>query len=318
MRGLAAAFLAASVLAVPADARADGLLDDYLALQVGSFTSEAQSRQDSRYGVAIWHFAEIWKGAGGSPDERWMYTESWFGDAERPYMQRISRLSATTDGAITARRYAIREAGRFVGAWKEPGRFAGLSPEDLTELEGCETIFARTGVDRFEGGTIGARCRNAYKGATYAVSQATLTPEGMTNWDRGFTARGELAWGPAAGGYRFRRTEETDACVDPVRMLVFGTIDDRERIRDYVRAMADSGLYPATGGWYEALTPPLEVFEGSPPDTRGVAIVRFPCLQAARRFWHSPEYEEIRKLREGIAEFEVLVLPAPRLPAWAD
>jgi uncharacterized protein (DUF1330 family) len=45
-----------------------------------------------------------------------------------------------------------------------------------------------------------------------------------------------------------------------------------------------------------------------------VIIARFPCLEAAQRFWNSPEYAEIRKLREGIAEFEVLVLPVPPLP----
>jgi uncharacterized protein (DUF1330 family) len=62
------------------------------------------------------------------------------------------------------------------------------------------------------------------------------------------------------------------------------------------------------------MSPALEVFEGSPPPERGVVIARFPCLEAARQFWYSPEYAEIRKLREGIAEFEVLVLPVPPVP----
>ncbi len=57
-------------------------------------------------------------------------------------------------------------------------------------------------------------------------------------------------------------------------------------------------------------------FEGKPPPTRGVVISRFPCLEAAERFWYSDEYAEILPLREGIAEFEVIVLPAPPLPAW--
>jgi len=56
------------------------------------------------------------------------------------------------------------------------------------------------------------------------------------------------------------------------------------------------------------------VFEGSPPPGRGVIIARFPCLEAAQRFWRSDEYAEIRKLRAGIADFEVLVLPVPQLP----
>jgi uncharacterized protein (DUF1330 family) len=45
-----------------------------------------------------------------------------------------------------------------------------------------------------------------------------------------------------------------------------------------------------------------------------VVIVHFACLDAAQRFWHSDEYAEIRKLRDGIADFEVLVLQVPQLP----
>lgn len=309
-----AAMLLATALAAPL-ARAGDLLEDYLALQLGSFTSEPQARQDSRYGVAIWHIAEIWPGTGSG--ERWLYTESWMQDGERPYLQRISRLTAA-EGTSTARRYTIPDAERFIGAWQQPGKFAALAPEELTELAGCETLVTRAGEGRFEGGTVGTRCRNGHHGAAYALSRSVLIATGMTNWDRGFAADGTLVWGPAAGGYRFRRAGTDDACVDPVRMLVYGTIDDREAFGRYARAIAASGLYPATGGWYEAVTRALEVFEGAPPPTRAVVIARFPCLDAARRFWHSPEYVQIRRLREGIAEFEVLVLPVPPLPAWAE
>jgi len=310
-------FVTALLLALVAPlAQAGALLDDYLRLQLGSFSSEVQARHDSRYGVAIWHFAEIWPGS--QADERWVYTESWIKDAERPYMQRISRLTANVDGEILAQRYTIPDAGRFVGAWKSPDRFSGLDRGDLVELTGCAAVIVRAGKDRFEGGTSGTACRNEYKGAAYAISRLILTADDMTNWDRGFSRDGQLVWGPASGGYRFRRAGEEGACVDPVRMLVYGTIEDRKAFGPYGRALAESGLYPKNGGWYEAITPPLDVFEGAPPDTRGVIIARFPCLEAARRFWNSPEYTGIRKLREGIAEFEVLVLPVPPLPEWAD
>jgi uncharacterized protein (DUF1330 family) len=192
--------------------------------------------------------------------------------------------------------------------------FGNLKPAELAELHGCDAVVTRAGAGRFEGSTSGARCRNSYKGATYAISQSVLTADEMVNWDRGFDASGNLAWGPAAGGYRFRRVGETGACVQPVRMLVYGEIKDRKAFGAYVRAIAEAGLYAKTGGYYEAMSPALEVFEGSPPPERGVVIARFPCLEAAQRFWHSPEYAEIRKLREGIAEFEVLVLPVPPIP----
>jgi uncharacterized protein (DUF1330 family) len=287
-------------------------LDEYVRLQVGSFTSEAQARQDLRYDAVTWHVAEIWPG--GRAGERWLYTESWMPDAPAPYMQRISRLRAEPDGTIVARRYTLPEAPRFVGGWRDPAAFDVLKPGELAELAGCDGVITRAGAGRFEGGTIGSRCRNSYKGAAYAISQSVLTAEEMVNWDRGFSEGGELAWGPVAGGYRFRRVGETGACVQPVRMLVYGEIKDRKAFGTYVRAIAASGLYPKNGGYYEAMSPALEVFEGSPPPGRGVIIARFPCLEAAQRFWHSEEYREIVKLREGIAGFEVLVLPVPPAP----
>jgi uncharacterized protein (DUF1330 family) len=289
-----------------------GVLEDYVGLQVGSFSSEAQAKQDARYDAITWHIAEIW--ADDDPAERWLYTESWMPEATGPYMQRVTRLRAEPDGTISARRYAVPEAARFVGAWRDPAKLAGLKPGELTELPGCDIVIVRAGIGRFEGSTTGSGCRNTYKGASYAISQSVLTAQEMVNWDRGFNAAGELVWGPAAGGYRFRRVGEAGACVQPVRMLVFGEIRDRKAFGNYLGALRKSGLYQKFDGYYEAFTPALEVFEGTPPESRGVVIVHFPCLDAARRFWHSDEYAEIRKLREGVADFEVLVLPVPQLP----
>lgn len=289
-----------------------GVLEDYVGLQVGSFSSEAQAKQDARYDAITWHVSEIW--ADDDPAERWLYTESWMAQAPAPYMQRVTRLRVGADGTISARRYTMPEAARFVGAWQDSAALAALEPGELTELTGCDIVIVRAGSGRFEGATTGSGCRNTYKGASYAISQSALTSDEMVNWDRGFNAAGELVWGPATGGYRFRRVGEAGACVQPVRMLVFGQIRDRKAFGNYLGALRESGLYQKFDGYYEAFTPALEVFEGTPPEGRGVVIVHFPCLDAARRFWRSDEYAEIRKLREGIADFEVLVLPVPQLP----
>jgi uncharacterized protein (DUF1330 family) len=305
-----------AMLAAPQLANAveppQGLLDEFVRLQVGSFTSAAQARLDKRYDVAIWHIVEIWPRS--APGERWLYTESWLENSPKPYLQRVSRVREDGAGAVRVHRYTLPEPERWIGAWREPARFAALERDSLAELAGCEGVMVRTGPQRFEGGTVGAGCPNAYKGARYAVSSTVLGADEMSNWDRGFAADGRQVWGPADGGYRFRRVGEENACVDPVRMLVYGEIRDRKAFGAYVRAIAEAGLYPKHGGGYEALTPALEVFEGSPPATRGVVIARFPCLAAARAFWNSPEYAEIRKLREGIADFEVLVLPTAPVP----
>ncbi len=302
------------LLLASAGAPGASVLDDYLALRVGNFSSEVHARHDARYGVAIWHIGEIW--ADGNADVRWIYTEAWMKDAEAPYMQRVSKLTAQADGTISARRYAIPGPDRVLDAWQMAGKFAAINPEQLRELAGCEAIITRAGRRRFEGGTIGRRCANGYKGAAYAISRSVLSVDEMLNWDRGFTANGELVWGPEAGGYRFRRLDADTGCVDPVRMLVFGEVFDRAKLGAYGRALGESGLYAGVNGYYEATTPALEVFEGEPPSSRGVIIARFPCLAKAREFWHSDDYAEIRKLRAGAARFEVLVLPVPALPAY--
>lgn len=305
---------AAAVAGTDTAARIDPLRE-YVELQAGTFTSALQAQQDARYGTAEWHIVEIWNGT--SATERWLYVESWMKDAKTPYLQRISRVSTLPDGAVLARRYEIPDAARFVGAWREPARFASLSPESLVEVAGCDVVLARAGDRRWEGGTRGAGCRNDYKGASYAISQTTLTADGMTNWDRGFDAEGRLRWGPEHGGYRFRRADLPVACDAPVRLLVYGEISDRKGFGAYVRALAESKLYAKYGGWYEAVSPALDTLEGTPPPGRGVIIARFPCLEAVQSFWKSPEYAEIRKVREGIAKFELLVLPAAQMAAWS-
>lgn len=133
----------------------------------------------------------------------------------------------------------------------------------------------------------------------------------------GCWAAGVLA-GDAAGGAGDEPRGESATCDEPVRMLIYGRIEDREKFGAYMRAIAESGLYEKHGGYYEALTPPLAVLEGEPPPERGVVIVNFPCLAAAEAFWSSDEYAAIRPLREGIAEFEVLVLPSPPVPDYIE
>ncbi len=294
-------------------------LELYVELSTGSFSSAAQAAADDRYGTAVWHIAEAWP---GDDEVRWLYAENWMQDGEKPYRQRVTRLTVAADGSLVARGFRLPEPARFVGAWQDPGLLTGLDRETLAPVEGCDVVIVRTGERRFEGTTRGRSCRNSYRGADYVVSQSLLTEDLMVNWDRGIAAGGKQVWGPTAGGYRFRRVGEDATaarCDKPVRMVVFGEILDREAFAAYPRAIFASGLYPEVQGYYEAITPALEVFEGSPPPGRGVVVSHFPCLEAARRFWYSDKYQkEILPLREGIAEFEVLVLPALPVPDYIE
>ena len=314
MTGIVRVALLIAVFALLPTSKAD-TLDDYVKLATGEFSSAVHAKNDSRYDAITWQITEIW--SSDPSGDRWLYTESWMDGSDRPYMQRISRVSLNDDGTLLSTRYRIPEPQEFVSAWQDPERFANLNRNSLIELAGCEAVLVRAGTDRFEGGTRGNQCLNTYKGASYAISQKTLTADGMTNWDRGFSAAGEHVWGPAAGGYRFIRKGADNSCRYPVRMLVYGEITDRKKFGAYARAIAEAGLYPETGGYYEALSPAIAVFEGDPPATRGVVIVRFPCEQAARDFWYSEAYEAIKPLRDGISDFEVLLLPVPPIAKWA-
>jgi CpeT protein len=308
--------LMVGLLSASAASHAEDTLEVYIGLRVGSFSSAAQAAADARYGVATWHFAEL---ADGGGETRWLYAENWLGEAEAPYRQRLLRLWRGADGSIIARAYRIPDQQKYIGAWQDVTRLTDIDRDALESVEGCDVTIVRTGEQRFEGQTMGRQCRNDLRGAAFAINQSVVTAEYVSNWDRGFSADGRQVWGPAAGGYRFLRIgAEAPACNQPVRMVVYGTISNRAAFGAYARAIAEAGLYEQNGGYYEAISPALAIFEGEPPTGRGVVISRFPCLEAAQAFWYSDTYQqEIIPLREGIAEFEVLVLPALPIPAEA-
>lgn len=60
------------------------------------------------------------------------------------------------------------------------------------------------------------------------------------------------------------------------------------------------GKFLARGGSVVAL-------EG-PDESRRIVIIEFPALSDAQAFYHSPEYTEARKLREGAAVAEFIAV----------
>ena len=52
----------------------------------------------------------------------------------------------------------------------------------------------------------------------------------------------------------------------------------------------------------------VEVLEGS-HDGRSLVVFEFPSIEAIHRFWSSPEYAEVKKLRAGLAELDVWAVP---------
>ncbi|MCC5795341.1 MAG: DUF1330 domain-containing protein [Chromatiales bacterium] len=96
----------------------------------------------------------------------------------------------------------------------------------------------------------------------------------------------------------------------PAYMIVVAEITDRDRfINDYAPAAAQ--LVQQFGGRYVLRAPGAEVLEGGFGPNRSVAVSQWPDKAAARRFWESPEYQAVRRLREAACNAEVLLVEAP-------
>ena len=93
-------------------------------------------------------------------------------------------------------------------------------------------------------------------------------------------------------------------------MIIRVRILDREKfIQGY--APAASRLVEQFGGQYLLRAPNCEVLEGGSDANQSVVISKWPDRRAALDFWHSPEYQEVKKMRAGIAECEVILAATP-------
>jgi uncharacterized protein (DUF1330 family) len=91
----------------------------------------------------------------------------------------------------------------------------------------------------------------------------------------------------------------------PAYVIVETDIQDPEQYRRYQAAVPAS--LTAHGGRFIARGGELAVLEGDWQPERLVAL-EFDDLEAARRWYHSPEYAEARRLREGAAEIRMVAV----------
>lgn len=93
----------------------------------------------------------------------------------------------------------------------------------------------------------------------------------------------------------------------PAYMIIACRIHDREKfISGYGKAVPS--LVKKFGGEYVVVAPGAELLEGTLEGYGSIAISRWPDKAAARRFWNSDEYAEVKSLREGLADAEVLLV----------
>jgi uncharacterized protein (DUF1330 family) len=97
-------------------------------------------------------------------------------------------------------------------------------------------------------------------------------------------------------------------------MIVFGAFTDLDRfLATYQAAVAP--LIETFGGRYLMVGHGLQVLEGAFPGGGGSVISVWPDRAAALAFWNSAQYAEVKKLREGTGQFQVVLVDAPDVSA---
>ena len=82
-------------------------------------------------------------------------------------------------------------------------------------------------------------------------------------------------------------------------------ITDPEGYKPYTERVPAS--IAAYGGRFLVRGGAVEALEGEWPERRRV-IIEFPSIEAARAWWHSPEYEEPKAMRRAASRGRLLLL----------
>ncbi len=90
-------------------------------------------------------------------------------------------------------------------------------------------------------------------------------------------------------------------------MIVRGTNYNPQDLGPYAASLPP--IYAKYGGRYVSFATNFVTLEGQ-DKSQAIIMSAWPSVEAAENFWASPEYREAIKLRDGIGEFTVVVLPA--------
>jgi uncharacterized protein (DUF1330 family) len=91
----------------------------------------------------------------------------------------------------------------------------------------------------------------------------------------------------------------------PAYVIVETDIHDPEQYERYKAASPDA--VQGGGGRFVARGGELAVLEGDWNPTR-LVLLEFPDLETAKRWYDSPEYREVRKLRHGAANLRMVAV----------
>lgn len=98
----------------------------------------------------------------------------------------------------------------------------------------------------------------------------------------------------------------------PAYMIVTASIKNRDKFISGYGAAAGE-LIEKFGGRYILRGPGAELLEGDFGDGASMVISEWPDKETAKKFWNSPEYSEIKKLRADIADCQVLLIESTKI-----
>lgn len=93
--------------------------------------------------------------------------------------------------------------------------------------------------------------------------------------------------------------------MSPAYLIGRVDITDREQYQHYLKAVPP--VIEQYEGKVIARSEDAITLEGS-DECRRIIIIQFPSIAQATAFYHSPEYREARRLREGAANGELIVI----------
>jgi len=121
---------------------------------------------------------------------------------------------------------------------------------------------------------------------------------------------------PGVGKLKVQALNEQ--CADAVMMVVIGRMNAKDALKEYGVALRKLNTYPEQQGYYYTELHPTEIFEGDWPDNQFVLNAKFPCIEAARGFWYSEDYQSIRHLRAGAGHLTVSIHPINEVPEYVN
>ncbi|WP_298222670.1 chromophore lyase CpcT/CpeT [Flavobacterium sp.] len=177
----------------------DARLKELIGIMQGTYSSEKQSVADTSYYNISLRMVPIWKNKG-----HYLYVEqALFKKQDKPYRVRIYKVSQRGADEFISEIHTLKNEKDWIGKWKTPEAFDALSENDIELKSGCEVVLKRIGKNKFSGSTGAKTCPSELRGASYATSKVTITPEQILSWDQGFDKNDQQVWGATKAGYIF-------------------------------------------------------------------------------------------------------------------